>query len=119
MKKLLLLLWLVSVNVFATPVNVNTADAATISASLAGIGAKKAEAIVADRAKNGVFKSVNDLKRVAGIGDKIISANKNDILLSDPKPATAPVSAPAAVHAVATTAPAAIVPTPAAAPATH
>jgi competence protein ComEA len=90
-----------SVTAFAKPVNVNTADAPTIAASLAGVGIKKAEAIVADREKNGAFKSAEDLKRVSGIGDKIVSANKDDILLEDPKPA-APVSATPAVPAAST-----------------
>jgi competence protein ComEA len=100
MKKLLVVLALFSAHVFATPVNVNTADAKTIASSLTGIGAKKAEAIVADRTKNGPFKSVDDLKRVSGIGEKTISANKADILLSDvkaiaPNPTPAPVPPPA------------------------
>lgn len=110
MKKLLLPLLLISMNALATPVNVNSADAKTISASLAGVGLKKAEAIVADRTKNGPFKSVDDLKRVSGIGEKTISANKSDILLADPNP-TAPAAA--ATPAPASTAPA--TPAPAAA----
>jgi competence protein ComEA len=57
MKKLLLILAFFSANAFATPVNVNTADAQTIASSLAGIGLKKAEAIVADRVKNGLSKA--------------------------------------------------------------
>jgi competence protein ComEA len=112
MKKLLVpLLVLFSGHVFATPVNINTADAPTISASLAGIGMKKAEAIVADRAKNGPFKSVDDLKRVAGIGEKTVAVNRSDILLEDPKPAApsnansatpvAPAATPAAPAAPA------------------
>jgi competence protein ComEA len=114
MKKLLLSLLLgFSVNVFATPVNVNTADAKTIAASLSGVGLKKAEAIVADRTKNGLFKSVDDLKRVSGIGEKTVAANRNDILLADPAPATTTPASPAT-----STTPAAA-PTPApAAPAT-
>jgi competence protein ComEA len=103
MKKLLLIFMLFSVNVFATPVNINTADAKTMSDALAGIGMKKAEAIVADRTKNGPFKAVDDLKRVPGIGDKIVAANKADILLTDTKSA----AQPAAKTALATPAPAA------------
>lgn len=84
MKKLLLVVALFSANAFATPVNINTADAKMIAASLAGVGIKKAEAIVADRTKNGAFKSVDDLKRVSGIGEKTVATNKADILLADP-----------------------------------
>lgn len=105
MKKLLLLLALFSANVFATPVNINNADAKTIAASLSGVGIKKAEAIVADRTKNGPFKSADDLKRVSGIGEKTVSANKADILLTDVKTATPATTAPASA-APAITAPA-------------
>jgi competence protein ComEA len=102
MKKLLLPLLLVSMNICAKPVNVNTADASTIATALTGVGEKKAEAIVADRTKNGPFKTVDDLKRVSGIGEKTIAANKADILLTDAKPATTP-SAPAKPTPVAPT----------------
>lgn len=105
MKKISLLLAFFSANVFATSVNVNTADAKTISTALAGIGLKKAEAIVADRTKNGPFTSIDNLKRVSGIGEKTISANRDDILLSDPK-AAAPVATPAPVVAQTPAAPA-------------
>ena len=83
MNKLVLILTLCSASVFAQPVNINTADAKTISASLVGVGLKKAEAIVAERTQHGGFKSVDDLKRVSGIGEKTIAANKTDILLSN------------------------------------
>lgn len=103
MKKLLLVAALFSTNAFATPVNINTADAKTIAASLAGVGIKKAEAIVADRTKNGAFKSADDLKRVSGIGEKTVATNKADILLADPVAAkSAPAAAPAAKAAPAT-----------------
>ncbi|CAG1020682.1 hypothetical protein DOJK_00507 [Patescibacteria group bacterium] len=84
MKKLLLMsLLLSSFSVFATPVNINTADAKTIADSLNGIGLKKAQAIVDYRTKNGNFTSVDDLSKVSGIGAKTITKNKADILLSD------------------------------------
>jgi competence protein ComEA len=83
MKKLLLLLSLFAVNAIAAPVNVNTADAKTISDSLSGIGQKKAEAIVKYREEKGPFKTAEDLTNVAGIGEKTVEKNKNDILLSD------------------------------------
>ena len=84
MKKLLILLAFFSINAFATPVDVNTADAKTIADSLSGIGLKKAQAIVDYRAKNGEFKTINDLTQVSGIGAKTIEKNKNDILLAAP-----------------------------------
>lgn len=65
----------------AQPVNVNTADAGTIAANLKGIGQSKAEAIVAYREKNGAFKSVDDLAKVKGIGEKTVAANREYILV--------------------------------------
>ena len=53
----------------AGKININTADAATLDA-LPGIGASTAAKIVADREANGPFKTIEDLKRVSGIGDK-------------------------------------------------
>jgi len=83
MKKILVLLALFSANVFATPVNINTADAQIIANSLNGIGEKKAEAIIAYREKNGDFKTIESLTEVAGIGDKTVEKNREDILLTD------------------------------------
>lgn len=66
---------------FAGPVNVNTADAETISAELRGIGMTKAQAIVAWRAQNGPFKTADDLVLVKGIGERTVEINRADILL--------------------------------------
>jgi competence protein ComEA len=79
----MILLAFCSVNAFATPVDINTADAKTIADSLSGIGLKKAEAIVAYRSKNGAFKTIGDLTQVSGIGDKTVEKNKADILIID------------------------------------
>ena len=54
-----------------SPITVNTATAAEL-ATLKGIGPSKAQAIVEHRDKNGQFKSVDDLKLVRGIGDKML-----------------------------------------------
>ncbi len=83
MKKLIVLLSLFAFNAIAAPVNVNTADAKTISDALSGIGQKKAEAIVKYREEKGLFKTAEDLTNVAGIGEKTVEKNKNDILVSD------------------------------------
>jgi len=85
MKKIIVLLAFFSINAFAAPVNVNTADAQTISDSLAGIGQTKAAAIVSYRTENGPFKKVADLANVKGIGEKTIEKNSGDILLADTK----------------------------------
>ena len=66
----------------ATPVDINHADAATISNSLDGIGLSKASAIVAWRNAHGEFKSADDLRQVKGIGDKTLARNRDAIRLS-------------------------------------
>lgn len=130
MKKFLILfLFFTAFNVFAAPVDVNTADAPALAAALHGIGLKKAQAIVADREKNGPFKTLQDLGRVKGIGDKTLEKNKADIqfgaVAAAPAPAPAPVAASSPVAATAAavaakvapavpTPPPAVVPVPAA-----
>ena len=52
-------------------VNINTATAEELTA-LQGIGKVKSQAIVAYREKNGPFKTVDELKEVSGIGDKML-----------------------------------------------
>jgi competence protein ComEA len=81
MKKLLVLLFLFTGHAVATPVNINAADAKTMSDALTGIGQKKAEAIVKYRTEKGPFKVAEDLTNVAGIGPKTVEKNKADILL--------------------------------------
>jgi competence protein ComEA len=66
----------------AGPVNVNTADAETISESLQGIGLNKAHAIVEYRQKHGPFKSADDLSLVKGIGDRTVELNRDNILVT-------------------------------------
>lgn len=83
MKKLIVLLSLCAFNVIASPVNVNTADAKTLSEALSGIGLKKAEAIIKYREEKGPFKSAEELANVSGIGDKTVEKIKIDVLLSD------------------------------------
>lgn len=68
---------------FAAPVNINTADAQTLAENIKGIGPKKAQAIVTYRRENGSFKSIHDLAKVKGIGEKLVARNKSDLLLSD------------------------------------
>jgi competence protein ComEA len=70
----------------AGPVNINTADAATLAAELTGVGPALAEAIVADRQANGNFASPEALTRVKGIGTRIVELNKGNILVSEPAP---------------------------------
>jgi competence protein ComEA len=66
----------------AGQVNINTADAETISAELNGIGLSKAKAIVEYRKKHGPFRSVDDLSLVKGIGERTLEKNRADIEVS-------------------------------------
>jgi competence protein ComEA len=70
--------------VLAGPVNINTADAETISAELKGIGLTKAKAIVEYRKKHGPFRSADDLSLVKGIGERTVELNRSDIVVSKP-----------------------------------
>ena len=65
----------------AGPVNINTADAETISAELQGVGITKAIAIVEYREANGPFKTVDALAQVKGIGERTVEINRENILL--------------------------------------
>jgi competence protein ComEA len=69
---------------FGGQVDINTADAETISAELNGIGLSKARAIVEYRKKHGPFRSAEDLSLVKGIGEKTVEKNLSDIKVSAP-----------------------------------
>ena len=56
-------------------ININSADAETL-ATLQGVGPSRAEAIIAWRAANGEFVSVDQLVEVRGIGATTIEANR-------------------------------------------
>ena len=68
---------------FAGPVNVNTADAKTIAKELHGVGAAKAEMIVAYREANGPFTNADQLRQIKGIGKKTVERNREYIRLQD------------------------------------
>ena len=72
-------------------VNVNTATKEELE-SLNGIGPVKAQAIIDYRTKNGPFKSIDDLKKVDGIGDATLEKVRKDVSLSGK---TTPVAAAA------------------------
>ncbi len=69
-------LLLCSGQLLAGPVNVNTADAATLAKELKGVGPKLAEAIVDYRQKHGPFKSADELALVKGIGAAAVARNR-------------------------------------------
>ena len=74
------------------PVNINPASATELAA-LQGIGPSKAQAIVDHREKTGQFKSIDDLKLVRGIGDKMLEQLRPQVTVdgngAPPNPATA------------------------------
>ena len=76
---LLILLASAPLYAFAGPVDINSADAETISAELKGIGLSKAKAIVEYRSKHGPFKSPEDLTLVKGIGAATVARVKADV----------------------------------------
>ena len=85
MKVLALVALVLPLAAFGGPVNVNTADAETISAELKGVGLSKARAIVEYRKKHGAFRSPDDLSLVKGIGERTVELNRSDIRVSAPK----------------------------------
>jgi competence protein ComEA len=61
----------------AVPININSASATEL-ASLPGIGDSKAQAIIEHRAAE-PFKTVDDLKKVKGIGEKTLESLRPSI----------------------------------------
>ncbi len=77
---LILLMLINSAQLFAAPVNVNTASLEQLVDNLAGIGVHKAQAIIDYREQNGEFRKLEDLLKVKGIGPSIIEQNEQDLL---------------------------------------
>ena len=69
----------------AQPVNVNSASAEEIAESLKGVGLSKAAAIVSYRDQNGLFKHIDELVNVKGIGIRTVDINREYIQLEDSK----------------------------------
>ncbi|WP_339134190.1 MAG: helix-hairpin-helix domain-containing protein [Candidatus Electrothrix sp. GW3-4] len=66
----------------AAVININTGSLEELT-SLPGIGPVKAESIIKYREKKGLFKKVEELKNVYGIGEKIIARIKDDITVGE------------------------------------
>jgi competence protein ComEA len=69
-------------------VNLNAASKAELK-SVKGIGPKKADAILEYRTKNGLFKTVDDLKNVKGFGDKSVAKIRSELTVDGAAPAKA------------------------------
>lgn len=61
-------------------VNINTANEAELQ-TLTGIGESRAQAIIDYREENGRFKSIEDIKNISGIGDKMFEKIKEHITI--------------------------------------
>jgi len=68
-------------HVIAKQVNINKADAQTIADVLVGIGMAKAKAIVKFREAHGPFTSIDQLQEVSGVGEALITANRQRITI--------------------------------------
>ena len=79
----------------AGPVDVNSADAATLARELKGVGDAKAAAIVEYRRTHGAFKSLDELALVKGIGQKLVDRNRADLRLGRVTSGAAPAAAAA------------------------
>ncbi len=93
MRKLMCLgiLGLLPVLCQAGPVDINSADAATIARELNGIGEVRARAIVDYREKNGRFAAPEDVLKVSGIGPQVLKLNRDFIRTGEAqKPASKP-----------------------------
>ena len=60
-------------------INLNKADAQTLSGSFKGIGKKRAEAIVSYREAHGAFSSVEQLGDVRGVGKTFVKRHLDDL----------------------------------------
>jgi len=84
MKRVLTLLFVLfsSISLAYAAVNLNTATVDELDA-VKGIGPSKAKAIVDYRAKNGSFKSLDDLKGVKGFGDKSVAKLRSELTVGE------------------------------------
>ena len=80
----------------AGQVNINSADAATLSRELKGIGMKRAQAIVDYRTKHGPFKSADELALVKGIGPAALAKNR-ELIRIEVRPVSKAAQNPAAL----------------------
>jgi competence protein ComEA len=84
----LLVALVLSIGAAFAAVNVNTATSEELQ-TLKGIGPSKAKAIIDYRAKNGSFKTLDDLDKVPGIGEATIRGFKSDVTFSGKTTVTA------------------------------
>lgn len=83
-KLVLSLAMLVSLQVIADPVDINTADVSILAGAIDGVGEKKAATIIAYRDAHGPFNSVDDLSKVKGIGTLTVDRNRHNLMVVAP-----------------------------------
>ena len=90
MKRLLLVLitFFAFSGIAMAAINLNTASKAELE-TVKGIGPKKAEAILEYRKTNGPLKSVDELKKVSGFGDKSVEKMRSELTVDGAAPAKA------------------------------
>jgi competence protein ComEA len=83
MKRFLLVLMMLGVTagIAGAAVNINTATKEELT-SIKGVGDKRAQDIIDYRAKNGPFKSIDDLEKVPGIGPGFMKRIRSQITTS-------------------------------------
>lgn len=75
---------LVSMQVAADPVDINTADVSILAGAIDGVGEKKAATIIAYRDAHGPFNSVDELSKVKGIGAQTVDRNRHNLMVVAP-----------------------------------
>ena len=75
------LLVMLSAQVCAGQVDINTTNAAGLAAAIDGVGEKKAATIVQYREMHGPFASVDELANVKGIGSGTVERNRKHLMV--------------------------------------
>jgi competence protein ComEA len=75
------MMWGVTAGIAGAAVNINTATKEELT-SIKGVGDKRAQDIIDYRAKNGPFKSIDDLEKVPGIGPGFMKRIRSQITTS-------------------------------------
>ena len=79
-------------------VNLNSATKDELVA-LSGIGPSKAQAIIDYRTQNGPFRSVDEIRKVRGIGEKLFQQIKSELTIAGSGPRATVAQAPARADA--------------------
>ena len=84
-KLVISLAMLVSMQVYADPVDINTADISILAGAIDGVGEKKAATIVAYRDAHGPFNNIDELSKVKGIGAATVDKNRHNLMVVAPE----------------------------------